>query len=228
MISAAVFDIDQTLWDFHAHRERGLRACLELIADRATSPDASSWTIDDLQARFDALEALADGTALSEVRRRSLADAARAAAPGDPTLAAELHDRYFAHRHAPADPFPDVVPALEALRAAGLALAVVSNGNSRLDRLGLDGWFDDVVLGHHHGLAKPDPAIYELVEHRLGRSPTELVCIGDDIDKDVVGPMARGWRGVWNRRGDAEVPVGITPDGVVAVLTDLPDLLARW
>jgi len=228
LIQAVVFDIDQTLWDFHSLRRAALAACLELIQHRSSERHVKAWTIDDLQARFDLIEAVTSGQQLASVRTRSLQEAADEAAPDDPTLGRELSDLYFEHRHGPASPFPDVLPALRELREAGYKLGIVSNGNSHLDRIGLGGLWDDVVLGPDHGLAKPDPAIFRLVESRLGCDPAETVCVGDDLERDVRGPQEAGWRAVWNRRANEVLRPDIEPDAVVEILTALPGILGRW
>ena len=59
------------------------------------------------------------------------------------------------------DVYPDVVPALEALRARGVALGIVSNFDSRvvriLEGLALAPWFASVTLSSAVGATKPDP-----------------------------------------------------------------------
>jgi len=228
VIKAVVFDIDQTLWDFHATRINALTGCLGLLRERATREVAQRWTVDDLQARFDRLETSARNTALGKIRTASLKEAANEAAPLDARLGIDLHELYFDTRHAAHEPFPDVVPALHQLRDAGLQLGLVSNGNSNIERLGLDGWWDAIVLAPEHGVAKPHPAIYEITAGQLGRDPSELVCVGDDPDKDVAGPQRAGWRGIWNRRDNEELPSGVIPDATVELLTEIPQLLRQW
>jgi len=228
LIQAVVFDIDQTLWDFHSLRRAGLAACLDLIGTRSDRRHVEAWTIDDLQDRFDEVEASTSGLQLAQARSISLQEAANDAAPDDPTLGRELSELYFQHRHGPAEPFPDVVPAIRELRAAGYKLGIVSNGNSNLERIGLAGLWDDVVLGPDHGLAKPDPAIFRLVEDRLGCRAEQTVCVGDDLDRDVRGPQEAGWRAVWNRRANEILHAGLEPDATVELLTELPSILAGW
>ena len=85
-----------------------------------------------------------------------------------------------------------------------------------------------VPLASEHRVAKPNPAIYQITADQLGREPAELVCVGDDPDKDVAGPQRAGWRAVWNRRDGQELPADITPDATVELLTELPDLIRQW
>ena len=60
--------------------------------------------------------------------------------------------------------FPDAAPALEALRARGLACVCVSNWDiglgEVLERCGLAGMLDGVVVSAAVGARKPDPAIF--------------------------------------------------------------------
>ncbi|MGH3306860.1 MAG: HAD-IA family hydrolase [Nocardioides sp.] len=57
---------------------------------------------------------------------------------------------------------------------------------------------DDIVYSHEVGLKKPDPAIYALVESRLGVEPEEVVFL-DDATANVEAARAAGWRAVLHR-----------------------------
>jgi len=78
---------------------------------------------------------------------------------------------------------PDTVPFLEALRAAGVRTAFVSNcaANTRpmLDALGLSALVDELVLSCEVGAAKPEPAIYRIALDRLGVEAGQAVFIDD-------------------------------------------------
>ena len=54
---------------------------------------------------------------------------------------------------------------------------------------------DVIVYSHEVGLAKPDLAIYRLMEERLEVSPPEIVFI-DDHEPNVRAAEERGWHGV--------------------------------
>ncbi len=85
--------------------------------------------------------------------------------------------------------------AVATLRAAGLELACVANWDvslrGHLERLGLDGWFREILSSAEAGAEKPDPAIFRLALSRLGVSPARALHIGDDqVDED--GARAAG------------------------------------
>jgi putative hydrolase of the HAD superfamily len=123
-------------------------------------------------------------------------------------------------------PFADTVPALEALRARGLKLIVVSNWDvslhEMLDRTGLRPLLDGAIASAELGVAKPDPAPFEAALALAGVSPAAAWHAGDDIEADVEGAAALGITPVLvDREGDLEAPPG------VAVVSELGGLVSR-
>jgi len=91
-------------------------------------------------------------------------------------------------------PFPEVVAVLDALRAAGARLVIVSNWDISLyevlDQIGLRERVDGVVISAEEGLAKPDPElIYRAVSRVGGSSASSVWHVGDDPASDL--EMAR-------------------------------------
>lgn len=92
---------------------------------------------------------------------------------------------------------PGVVETLHALRARGLALAVVANWDvsvhERLAELGLSPLVDTVLSSAEAGVMKPDPAIFAAALDRLGVSPERALHVGDGrVDEE--GAAAAGLR----------------------------------
>jgi putative hydrolase of the HAD superfamily len=122
-------------------------------------------------------------------------------------------------------PFPDVLPALRALRGAGHALVVVSNWDCSLPEwLGPPGLLelvDGVVSSAEVGAAKPDPAPFLRGLELAGVPPEDALHVGDSLENDVAGARAAGIRAVLVDRA------GAAPPGVEAVrsLTEVPSLL---
>jgi len=92
--------------------------------------------------------------------------------------------------------YPDVVPALVELRAAGARVGVVSNWDSRLprllERLGLAPFFDAVGVSHLEGIEKPDPELFHRVLRRLEARPEQALHVGDVPEVDLAGARAAG------------------------------------
>ena len=119
---------------------------------------------------------------------------------------------------------PDyVVPALEALRARGLRLVVVSNANgtlrAHLDRLDLTRRFDCVLDSADEGVEKPEPRFFDIALERSGAARDTTIHVGDLYHVDVVGARNAGLRGVLldeaDLRPDADCPRVRTLDELV-------------
>ena len=77
--------------------------------------------------------------------------------------------------------------------------AILSNsgpGAREAERMhGFEDITDDIVYSHEVGLAKPDPAVYDLTTRRLGVKPAEVVFL-DDVAANVDAARAAGWHAV--------------------------------
>ena len=126
-----------------------------------------------------------------------LCELLEARAPG-PFAAAELYSRFA--RPEAWTVFPDVFPALDAMRGLGLRLAVISNFDERLPGLleGLDlrRRLDLVVSSSELGDAKPNPRMFRHALDRLGVEPRAAVHVGDAPLEDVEGAQAAGMEAV--------------------------------
>jgi putative hydrolase of the HAD superfamily len=122
-------------------------------------------------------------------------------------------------------PYPDAAPALEALRAAGHRMAIVSNWDCSLEDWlapsGLLELVDGVVTSAVAGAAKPDPAIFGRALELLGTEVEGSAHVGDSLDNDVEGARAAGIRPILVAR-DRDAPAGVEAIGSLA---ELPSLL---
>jgi HAD superfamily hydrolase (TIGR01509 family) len=95
---------------------------------------------------------------------------------------------------------PDAAAALDAVRAAGVRSAVISNSNgtirSLMTRLGLIDRLDFVIDSGEEGVEKPDPRIFQIALARAGVKPEETAYIGDLYSIDVRGARRAGLRPV--------------------------------
>jgi putative hydrolase of the HAD superfamily len=165
-----------------------------------------------------------DESSLRQLRRRC-AEVLRSALPGD--VARRLPDdppveALLASLHFTA--FPDVRPALEAARARGQRLVVVSNWDVSLvgvlRALELEPLLDGVVTSAGAGARKPAPAIFEQALALVGVPPADAIHVGDTLDEDVAGARAAGIEPVLIRRG------GGPPVPGVRTITSLAELAA--
>ena len=90
--------------------------------------------------------------------------------------------------------YDDALPVLEALRALGLKLGLVSNTGRNLDTFVAHHRLDvDAAIGSGaFGRTKPHPTIFRAVLERLGVEPTEAAMVGDSLEDDIEGAHATG------------------------------------
>ncbi len=99
-----------------------------------------------------------------------------------------------------AGPIAGTVDILHELKQRGIRCYALTNMEAetyplRLDRYEFLGWFDGTVVSSSEGIAKPDPAIFELVLHRFGLDATRTVLI-DDNAANVAAARSLGMRTV--------------------------------
>jgi putative hydrolase of the HAD superfamily len=122
--------------------------------------------------------------------------------------------------------FPDVAPALAALRERGLAVGAVSNWVWQLPELlhalDLVSQFDFIAASSRVGFEKPHPEIFQWALEQAKVSPAEAVHVGDHLDADVAGARGVGIQAVLIDRRDRFQPADV-PEGVplIRTLTEL-------
>jgi putative hydrolase of the HAD superfamily len=96
--------------------------------------------------------------------------------------------------------FPDVLPALEGLRASGIRVGLISNFESwlkdMLEHWGIHDVFDVAVISGIEGIEKPDPKIFNVALERMGVTAEVSAYVGDHPEIDVVGSEAVGMLGI--------------------------------
>lgn len=112
-------------------------------------------------------------------------------------------DRENPYRMERGDLYPDAVPALEALVAAGFRVAVAANQPAAtqafLTESGLPLAF--AFASEAVGIAKPDPAFFDRIAEAAGVPPHRIAYVGDRIDNDVLPANAAGMVSVFLARG---------------------------
>jgi 2-haloacid dehalogenase len=154
------------------------------------------------------------------------------------TLAQSMRDYGLTYQDADGDallaavptwgPFPDVPPALERLRAAGIKLAIITNSDDAImarnvANIGVP--IDRVITAEEAGAYKPSPVIFDYALRALGRRADEILHVAQGFEYDIVPAHALGWRRVWiNRYGKSGDPA-YGPYHELPDLSGLPALL---
>lgn len=143
---------------------------------------------------------------------------------GDPDLRHRLLSLY---RQLAA--FPEVPAMLSALKAAGRATAILSNGSpdmldAAVTHAGIGDRLDAVLSVADAGVFKPDARVYDLVGSRFDIEPHRVLFVSSN-GWDAAAATGYGFRCAWvNRAGQPRDRLPWTPRHEVTDLTAIPDL----
>lgn len=102
-------------------------------------------------------------------------------------------------------PYPGVVEMVEALKAKGIKVGIITDGRpegqrNKLDALGLD--VDDAIITDELGgtqFRKPCDIAFRILLTRWRLNPADVVYVGDNPAKDFQAPQQLGMRSFWLR-----------------------------
>lgn len=220
MIRLCVFDAYGTLFDVDAAaRAAELPPDLwpQLSSDWRRKQLEYTWLRSVAGAHVDFWQVTQDG----------LDWAMAAAGLGDPVLRARLLALYRCLA-----PFSEVPGVLEALRAQGMPLAILSNGSADMladavASAGLGGVFDAVLSVDDVGIFKPAAAVYDLVGARFRLPPADVLFISSN-GWDICSGAAYGFRTLWVNRADLPMDrLHGAPEAQLRDLRGLPAYLER-
>jgi HAD superfamily hydrolase (TIGR01549 family) len=142
--------------------------------------------------------------------------------------AAEFESRYGGFQEV--DLYPDAVPALDALRAAGYKTSIFANQPvERTDELRFLGIRPNLIaMSAEWGVSKPSPEFYARALAEMGAAAADVAYVGDRLDNDVRPTAAAGMRPIWLRRGPWGYigDRGGVPEGTL-VVDSLRELVSR-
>jgi putative hydrolase of the HAD superfamily len=170
---------------------------------------------------------------LAEARHEVVKDGfARLAAAGQTELSTELAvrlaDRFTAYREEQMFVFPGAHDAIDALKALGVKLALVTNGaagiqRAKVERFALAHRFDHIQIEGEHGFGKPDERAYLHAMQALGVEAPDTWMIGDNLQWEVEVPQRLGIYAIWMDAHGEGLPAGSTvkPDRIIRSLAEL-------
>jgi len=196
VLRAVLFDVDFTLsrpgpeLGPEAYRAVGLEHGLDL--DPAAYEAARLAALGDLRRHPELEHDEEIWIAFTEdiVRRMGGTAAGARACAADMVRRWEVHTNFSL--------YDDALPTLAQLRARGLALGLISNGQRDLEEFAAHHSLDvDIALGSKaHGRTKPHASIFETALAALGVAAAETAMVGDSYEDDIEGARALGMRAI--------------------------------
>jgi putative hydrolase of the HAD superfamily len=165
---------------------------------------------------------------LKKARRDIVSLALRRLGMADERAAHGLADDYAEQRDRNICLCPHAIETLEALRAMGVKLGMITNGTAegqraKIDRFGLGRFFDVCLIEGEVGYGKPDRRIFALALVKLGLAAGDVWMVGDNLIWDVAAPQKMGIYSVWVDYRNAGLPedAEIIPDKIIPGIGEL-------
>jgi putative hydrolase of the HAD superfamily len=143
-------------------------------------------------------------------------------------LAIRLADRFTTYREEEMFVFPGAHDAIDALKAHGVKLALVTNGaadtqRAKVERFELAHRFDHIQIEGEHGFGKPEERAYLHAMDALGVTAPETWMVGDNLEWEVEVPQRLGIYAIWIDAHGQGLPAESTikPDRIIRSLTEL-------
>ncbi len=230
-----LFDLDQTLLDFHAS---------EYIALRTVLTGGGLSFSDEIYRAFRAynkslwLELEKGAVTRTELFRRRFEDVFRRcegdASKLDPL---EVNDEFIRTMSVNGVLMDGALECVEKVKSGipGSRIYIASNGatvnaKGRIASTGLGRYIDGLFVSEDLGVTKPDPAFFDVCLERIGEPRESCIMIGDSLSSDMLGAKNASLASVWF------IPSGDISEAVKAYAIDycassfgeLYSILEKW
>jgi 2-haloacid dehalogenase len=218
-IEACVFDAYGTLFDVNS----AARSAQDSLGENWL-PLAELWRLKQLQYTW--LRGLAGHHAdFWQVTSDALDFALSTLKLDDPALRTRLMNLYLT-----LSAYPEGPDVLNRLKAAGMKLAILSNGTpamlaTAVANAGISDLFDAILSVEEVKIYKPHPSVYGLACAQL-KVVASRICFLSSNGWDAYSAKAFGFRALWcNRFGQAPERIPETPDAQITTLAELPGIV---
>lgn len=229
---ALLLDLDDTILDAHRNPDEAWGGVCREFAGRvgAPSPEALQAAVLECRDWFwgDAERARRGRLAMEGTRREIVRLVlGRLDLPYSPA-AEDMADRFTELRHKAIKLFPDATDTLQRLKDGGVRLGLLTNGNSssqrgKIERFGIEPFFDHIQIEEEFGVGKPDERAFRNALAVLDAEPEDAWMIGDNLEADILGAQQVGVHAIWMDADGAGLPDGtsVRPDRIVRSLSEL-------
>lgn len=206
-IDAVIFDLDDTLLDWSQPSENWTNFTRPMVDNVYGYLQAQGYALPGRDAFFQQLSVQIDvvwaeakkgwtGAQFGDALQRTFAGCGL---PVDDLDLDEILRVYDWQPMEGVEPFPEAIPVLEALRARGYKLGLITNSffpmwmrDIELDAYRMRHYFDARITSGDTGYMKPHPAIYRRALDLLNTEPQRAVFVGDRPENDILGANEAG------------------------------------
>lgn len=232
------FDLDDTLWDFHANSFKTLSEVYTFFKLDEYWDNVDDWK-KDYHAVNDPLWVLLSNNQIDaqELRFRRFYDTFvnQGMDKAEAAQLAPIADKFYLSKLSEKELLiPGAYGLLSNLKKKGFKTGILSNGFSDAQynkmRSGkIDHLIDFVVLSDHINVQKPHTDLFEYAEKVCSCPPQNCIMVGDNSYSDIYGALQAGWAlAIWYNPTDAspceQIKSGFKGSKAYAVIGSLSDI----
>lgn len=226
MIKNVFFDLDDTLFDFHAAEHIAILDTFREVGIAPTADNAELYSRINLSCwqRMERGEWERDEVLV----RRFAILFDTLGITGD----AQATQRYYEDRLSREVSYVDgAIELLGELRGK-YRMYITSNGTAvvqdrRIGASGIAEYFDGIFISERVGAHKPSPEFFNRIFDTVGGERQETVIIGDSLTSDILGGINAGIHTVYYNPRGKKNDTGIVPEYEIAALGEIPRLLEK-
>ena len=197
-----LFDLDQTLLDFHASEQRALEIVVTKNGLKFTDEVYDHFKAKNKSLWLELEKGTINRTELFTIRFNDLFDFCEGDSTGLDPL--EVNADFIRTMSVNGVPMPGALEFVRKLREEipGARIYIASNGatinaQGRMASTGLDKLIEHLYISEDMGVNKPEKEFYDICLEGIGEPRETCIMIGDSLTSDMLGAKNAGLASVW-------------------------------
>lgn len=230
-----LFDLDQTLLDFHASEHAALRFVMGQTGQAFTEERYAFFKQTNKNLWLEFEKGNITKPELFQTRFRILF-ASCGCDTGKMNLAA-INDAFIDHMSQNGVLLDGALECLEKITGSipDARCYIITNGaernaRGRIHSTGLDRFLSGVFVSETMGTAKPAPEFFEIVRQEIGEPDESYLVIGDSLTSDMLGAKNAGLASCWFMP-EGDIPGAMAEYGIrytASSFDALPEVIRKW
>lgn len=230
-----LFDLDQTLLDFHASERRALEIVVTKNGLKFTDEVYDHFKAKNKSLWLELEKGTINRTELFTIRFNDLFDFCEGDSTGLDPL--EVNADFIRTMSVNSVPMPGALEFVRKLREEipGARIYIASNGatinaQGRMASTGLDKLIEHLYISEDMGVNKPEKEFYDICLEGIGEPKETCIMIGDSLSSDMLGAKNAGLASVWFMpSGDVDAAVReYDIDYCASNYDELFEVLKKW
>ena len=202
------FDLDHTIWDFDANAEETLRELYHIYQVRFLSHRSEQDFLDIYVKNNDEMWKLYRQNKITKdvLRSKRFVDTFREMEVDEEEIPHNIWEKYLEICPTKTILMPGARETLDYL-AGKYKLHLITNGFAEVQRRklahsDLGKYFQSLTISEEVGKQKPHPKLFETALKNAKSSLKTSHYVGDNLEADVKGAIASGWKAYWLTKDD--------------------------